>query len=109
MASELGYVGTVCDQMSDAGRIASARCLASTRSTVAASWSRSSATTELFSEAHAWRTGVHRRARRGAPYPGAKPSFLIEDHVDDREWLPGLIEVTTRELSAPKAKRPKSK
>ena len=41
------------------------------------------------------------------PYPGAKLSFLIEGHIDDREWLVGLIEVTTRELPAPKSKRPK--
>jgi hypothetical protein len=41
------------------------------------------------------------------PYPGGKPAFLIDDCVDDRAWLTGLIEVTARELPAPKAKRRK--
>ena len=44
-----------------------------------------------------------------APYPGARPHFLIEGDIDDREWLTALIEVTARELPPPKAKRPTSK
>jgi TfoX/Sxy family transcriptional regulator of competence genes len=38
-------------------------------------------------------------------YEGAKNSFLIEDQVDDGEWLTGLFAVTERELPAPKPKR----
>jgi TfoX/Sxy family transcriptional regulator of competence genes len=41
------------------------------------------------------------------PYPGAKPHFLIEDKLEDREWLTGLIVLTEHELPAPKPKRPK--
>lgn len=41
------------------------------------------------------------------PYPGAKPIFLIEERVEDGEWLSELVRITTRELPAPKAKRPK--
>ena len=40
------------------------------------------------------------------PYPGAKPSFLVEDKVDDREWLTGLIIISARELPEPKPKKP---
>ena len=39
------------------------------------------------------------------PYPGARPSFLIEDLVDDREWLSELVRITTSELPAPRAKK----
>jgi len=35
-------------------------------------------------------------------YPGAKPSFLIEDQIEDREWLSKLISITERELPKPK-------
>ena len=35
----------------------------------------------------------------GSPYPGAKPIFLIEDKLDDRDWLVDLIKITVRELS----------
>lgn len=41
----------------------------------------------------------------GSPYPGAKPIFLIEDKLDDREWLAGLVKVTVKELPAPKPKK----
>jgi len=43
------------------------------------------------------------------PYEGAKPSFLIEDKLDDREWLSSLIRVTAAELPLPKPKKPKVK
>ncbi|MDZ4673217.1 MAG: TfoX/Sxy family protein [Gemmatimonadota bacterium] len=43
------------------------------------------------------------------PYPGAKPCFLIEDRIEDREWLSELARITTRELPPPKAKKPKPK
>lgn len=44
-----------------------------------------------------------------APYPGAKPCFLIEDRVDDSTWLSELVRITTRELPAPKTKKRKKK
>jgi TfoX/Sxy family transcriptional regulator of competence genes len=40
------------------------------------------------------------------PYPGAKPIFLIEDRIEDRDWLSELVRITTRELPLPKAKKP---
>jgi TfoX/Sxy family transcriptional regulator of competence genes len=35
------------------------------------------------------------------PYPGAKPCFLIEDQLDDREWVGNLIRITSKGLPAP--------
>jgi TfoX/Sxy family transcriptional regulator of competence genes len=40
-------------------------------------------------------------------YPGAKPSFLIEDKIEDREWLSDLVKITFKELPMPKLKKPK--
>jgi TfoX/Sxy family transcriptional regulator of competence genes len=42
------------------------------------------------------------------PYPGAKPSLLIEDRIEDSEWLSELVRITTRELPAPKPKKRKN-
>ncbi|MCJ7558591.1 MAG: TfoX/Sxy family protein [Gammaproteobacteria bacterium] len=39
-------------------------------------------------------------------YPGAKPSFLIDEELEDREWISELVRITERELPLPK---PKSK
>jgi TfoX/Sxy family transcriptional regulator of competence genes len=33
------------------------------------------------------------------PYPGAKAHFLIEDNIEDKEWLSELIRITGKELS----------
>ena len=40
-------------------------------------------------------------------YKGAKPSFLIEDKLEDREWLSELIRISVKELPMPKAKKKK--
>jgi len=39
------------------------------------------------------------------PYPGAKPSFLIEDKLEDRRWLSELVRISVRELPMPKPKK----
>lgn len=41
------------------------------------------------------------------PYPGASPRFLIEDRLEDPEWLSQLVRVTVSELPAPKKKKKK--
>ena len=43
----------------------------------------------------------------GPPYPGAKPCFVIEDRIEDGEWLSELVRITTRELPLPKSRRKK--
>jgi TfoX/Sxy family transcriptional regulator of competence genes len=40
-------------------------------------------------------------------YPGAKPSFLIEDKIEDSEWLSELVRISVRELPEPKPKKKK--
>ena len=39
------------------------------------------------------------------PHTGAKPAFLIEDQLDDKEWLSHLISLTEKELPMPKPKK----
>ena len=40
-------------------------------------------------------------------YPGAKPSLLIQDQIEDRKWLSELILITERTLPKPKPKAKK--
>lgn len=42
-----------------------------------------------------------------SPYEGAKPSFIIEDKVEDSEWLSELVRISLNELPAPKPKKKK--
>jgi TfoX/Sxy family transcriptional regulator of competence genes len=41
------------------------------------------------------------------PYEGAKPSFLIEEKIEDSEWLSELIRISLNELPTPKPKKKK--
>lgn len=43
----------------------------------------------------------------GPPYPGAKPYLLIEEQIEDQEWVSELIRLTARDLPPPK--EPKAK
>jgi TfoX/Sxy family transcriptional regulator of competence genes len=44
-----------------------------------------------------------------SPYLGAKPCFLIEEKLEDRDWLKKLVEITVQELPEPKPKKKKDK
>jgi TfoX/Sxy family transcriptional regulator of competence genes len=39
------------------------------------------------------------------PYPGAKPWFLVDDSLEDRDWIRGLIRMTAGELPPPPLRR----
>lgn len=41
------------------------------------------------------------------PYEGAKPSFLIEDKIDNSDWLSELVRISLKELPAPTPKKKK--
>ena len=43
------------------------------------------------------------------PYPGAKPSFLINEQIEDIDWISELIIITEKELPEPKPKRKSKK
>jgi len=40
-------------------------------------------------------------------YTGAKSSFLIEDELEDREWLSELVRISLKELPEPKPRKKK--
>ncbi|MCD4775212.1 MAG: TfoX/Sxy family protein [Candidatus Aegiribacteria sp.] len=43
------------------------------------------------------------------PYPGARLYFLIDDKLEDRDWISNLVRVTVKELPEPKSKKKKRK
>lgn len=42
------------------------------------------------------------------PYPGAKLYFLVEDKIEDSEWISTLVRITAEELPEPKPKKKKA-
>lgn len=43
------------------------------------------------------------------PYPGAKNYFLIEEKLDDPEWLSNLVVTSLKEIPIPKPRKKKRK
>ncbi|GGE42158.1 TfoX/Sxy family transcriptional regulator of competence genes [Pedobacter psychrotolerans] len=41
------------------------------------------------------------------PYEGAKPSFLIEEKIENSDWLSELIRISLKELPTTKTKKKK--
>nr|WP_315420113.1 TfoX/Sxy family protein [uncultured Pedobacter sp.] len=41
------------------------------------------------------------------PYPGAKNQFLIEEQLEDSDWLKKLVSITVAELPEPKPRKKK--
>lgn len=41
-------------------------------------------------------------------YPGAKPSFLIEDKLKDQAWISNLAKITAKSLPVPEPKKKKA-
>ena len=43
------------------------------------------------------------------PYPGAKLAFLVQDDIENSEWLTELISITEKALPPPKQKKKKKR
>ena len=108
MSSDPGFVEYICDQVADAGVISSRKmfgewAIYSGHKVVALVCDD-----RLFVRPTAAGRAFIGEPTEAPPYPGAKPHFLIEERIDDREWLTELIRVTERDIPAPKPKKRKS-
>ncbi len=108
MSSDPGFVEYICDQVDDAGVISSRKMFGEW-----AIYSGQKVVALVCDDRLFVRPTAAGRAFIGGPtelppYPGAKPHFLVEDRIDDREWLTELIRVTEREITPPKPKKPKT-
>ena len=108
MSSDLEFVEYVCDQISEAGRIRSRKMFGEFAIYCDDKVVALVCDDRLFVKpTPGGRTFIGEMVE-SPPYPGAKPHFLIEDRIDDREWLTQLVRLTACELPAPKPRRPRS-
>ena len=108
VSSDPGFVEYICDQVDDAGVISSRKMFGEW-----AIYSGHKVVALVCDDRLFVRPTAAGRAFIGEPieappYPSAKPHFLIEDRIDDREWLTELIRVTEREIPEPKPKKRES-
>ena len=107
MSSDPGFVEYICDQLQSAGEISSRKmfgewAIYSGRKVVALV-----VDDRLFVRPTAAGRAFIGEPVESPPYPSAKPHFVIEDHIDDRQWLAELVRVTEREIPLPKPKKRK--
>ncbi len=107
MSSDAGFVEYVSDQIAEAGNVSSRKMFGEY-----AIYCDGRVVALICDDRLYVKQTDGGRAFIGDPveapaYNGAKLSFLIEDRIDDREWITELIQITTAEIPLPKPKKPK--
>ena len=112
MASDLTFVEFACDQASDAGQITFKKMFGE----YAVYFGNKVVALVCDNRFFLKPTDAGRRILKtvveSRPYPGAKPFFLIEEELEDRELLSKLIKETGNEIPEPaprKQKKPTGK
>jgi TfoX/Sxy family transcriptional regulator of competence genes len=108
MASDLEFVEYACDQLRGAGSITFRKMFGEYAIYCDGKVVALICDNQLFVKPTAAGHAVIGKPVEAPPYPGAKPHFLIDDRLDDREWMANLIRVTDAELPLPKPKKPKA-
>ena len=109
MASDPDFVRYVCDQMSDAGEIASRKMFGEYAVYCDAKVVALICDNQCFVKPIDAARPLLGTPKEGSPYPGAKAHIVIDDLLDDRQALGQLIRVVAANLPPPKPKRPKEK
>ena len=107
MASDQSTVDFIVDQIAGAGTVTSRKMFGEYAIYVDGKVAALVCDNRLFVKPTAEGRAFIGDPVEGSPYPGAKPCFLIEDRIDDGEWLTELARITARELPLPKPKKPK--
>lgn len=107
MASDLEFVEYVCDQITNAGSISFRKMFGEYAIYCNGKVIAFVCDNQVFLKPTDGGRSAIGSVVEVPPYPGAKPHFLIEDRLDDREWISNLVRITEREVPAPKPKAKK--
>ena len=107
MATEQSFVDYVVDQMQDAGDIRSGKMFGEYGLWDNRKFFALICNNQLFIKPTEPGGEYIGEPTLAPPYPGAKDYFLIEEKLEDRDWLCGLVLTTTAALPEPKPKRKK--
>jgi len=109
MASDKSFVEFVADQMGDAGSIACRQMFGEYALYCDGKVVALICDGRLFVKPTAGGKAYIGAIVEAPPYPGAKPYFLIEEALEDRDWISGLIRITAQEVPIPKSRRSTAK
>ena len=107
MASNQDFVNFVLEQIKGSGEISAKKMFGEYALYSDAKIFALICDDKLFVKPTASGRAVIGEVLEAVPYEGAKPSFLIEDKVEDSDWLSELVRITVNELPQPKPKKKK--
>jgi TfoX/Sxy family transcriptional regulator of competence genes len=108
MASDLSYVQHVCDQLRDVGDVSFKKMFGEYGLYVGSKMVAVVCDNQLFLKPTEAGRELLGTPLEGAPYPGAKLHFVLDEHLDDRELLTAVFRVTEAAVPVPKPKKRKS-
>ncbi|MCC7051445.1 MAG: TfoX/Sxy family protein [Bacteroidia bacterium] len=109
MASDKGFIEFVSDQMSSAGEITYRKMFGGYAVYCYGKVIALVCDNKLFVKPTIEGKKFIGKSSEAPPYPGAKLYFLIEDKMEDSEWLTKLIKITFNSLPDTKPKKKKEK
>ena len=113
MASDAHFVDYVLEQMQGAGALESRKMFGEyaiyCNQKVVALVCDNQLFVKITAQGQAFLDKTSQPVFLAPPYPSAIDSFLIQDQLDDREWLVQLIRITADALPIPKPKLAKPK
>lgn len=107
MASDLAYVQHVCDQLQDVGAISYRKMFGEYGLYVRGKMVALICDNQLFLKPTEVGRQLLGKPSEGRPYPGARPHFVLDEHLDNRELLSALFRATEAALPAAKPKKKK--
>jgi len=105
MASDLDFVEFVVDQMGNAGVISHRQMFGGHTIYCGGKVVALVCDNQLFVKPTKAGKSFIGNVVEAPAYPGAKPSLLIEEQLEDKDWISSLIRLTENELPQPKAKK----
>ena len=105
MASDIGFVEYVCEQIRGAGRVSHRRMFGEFAVYCDGKVVALVCDNQCFVKPTAAGRALLGAVTEAPPYPGAKPHYLLVGQLDDAALMARLVRLTAAELPAPKPTR----
>ena len=104
MASDIGFVEYVCEQIRGAGQVSHRRMFGEFAVYCDGKVVALLCDNQFFLKPTDAGKALLDRVQEAPPYPGAKPYYLVDAQLDDAEAAAALVRATAAALPAPAAK-----
>lgn len=108
MASDIGFVEYVCEQIRGAGRVSHRRMFGEFAVYCDGKVVALVCDNQFFLKPTDAGKALLDRVKEAPPYPGAKPYYLVDAQLDDADAVAAIVRATADALPAPRAKPARS-